>query len=589
MLNRQFSLPLASVAITLGPLWLLILPAGFYVVAAFYLPIFAGFLSPVESGSLALVIVLLCLLSLLGHVAAHIWMTRLTGCQLPARIPLYPLGDAAQGWPIAATAWRETLSAGAGLLASGLLAGLAYGLWNLQLHPYLNHVSLFLLFFNAGVVLVNLVPAFPLDGGRLLRAIGWGLLHRPAGATRLAGLLGRFLVIFLLFWAVVLVAQQARFSWVNGAITALGALLLWLPLWHWPALQWDRPLPPLPATPLGRLVRGLVALLLLTPLLAVGLSLLPTNNGLEAPGIAPPVEPMVRLPEQYSYPAVGSFLLTTVVSQTPITAGEWLLGLLTPAIRLVPPERIVPPDTTPQEVALRNHQMLTDSRQTAAAVGLALAGYPARVRGLGVLVTSVLPDSPAAAVLRPGDIITAIDDRPVGSTGDLTGYLRELPYEPTPTVRLQLERENSAEDEQVSVPLMSPAEPDQPPRIGITIDEAGFDIELPFPVEIVPQKIIGGPSAGLMFTLAVYNLATPDDLTGGRVIAGTGTINPDGRVGPIGGVQQKVAGAELAGAEYFLSPPENYQDALAAARRIQVVEIATAAEAIEFLRSLPAP
>jgi PDZ domain-containing protein len=89
-----------------------------------------------------------------------------------------------------------------------------------------------------------------------------------------------------------------------------------------------------------------------------------------------------------------------------------------------------------------------------------------------------------------------------------------------------------------------------------------------------------------MFTLTVYNMVTPQDLTGGRVIAGTGTINPDGTVGPIGGVQQKVAGAEFAGAEYFLSPPENFDDARAVARRIKVVEVASATEAIQFLRSL---
>ena len=106
-------------------------------------------------------------------------------------------------------------------------------------------------------------------------------------------------------------------------------------------------------------------------------------------------------------------------------------------------------------------------------------------------------------------------------------------------------------------------------------------------IRIVPQKIIGGPSAGLMFTLAVYNMLTPEDLTSGRIIAGTGTINPNGTVGPIGGVQQKVVGAELRGAEYFLSPPQNYQDAKAMARNIKVIEVATAEEAIQFLQSLP--
>ena len=105
----------------------------------------------------------------------------------------------------------------------------------------------------------------------------------------------------------------------------------------------------------------------------------------------------------------------------------------------------------------------------------------------------------------------------------------------------------------------------------LRLDQPGVDVQLPFPVQIVPEKIVGGPSAGLMFTLAVYNAVTPTDITGGRKIAGTGTISLDGTVGPIGGVQQKVAAAEAAGAEYFLSPVENYDDARAVAQQIKVV------------------
>ena len=108
-------------------------------------------------------------------------------------------------------------------------------------------------------------------------------------------------------------------------------------------------------------------------------------------------------------------------------------------------------------------------------------------------------------------------------------------------------------------------------------------------MKITPQKIDGGPSAGLMFTLTVYNLVSPDDLTGGRKIAGTGTISPDGTVGPIGGVELKVAAAEAAGAAYFLSPPDNYRAALSVAHRITVVKVATVEEAISFLKTLPTP
>jgi PDZ domain-containing protein len=136
------------------------------------------------------------------------------------------------------------------------------------------------------------------------------------------------------------------------------------------------------------------------------------------------------------------------------------------------------------------------------------------------------------------------------------------------------------------VPLLPAAEPDGPPRIGVSVQSAGYAVDLPFPVQIEPRKIGGGPSAGLMFALTTYNLVTPDDLTRGHRIAGTGTIALDGTVGPVGGVAQKVVAAERAGAEYFLVPRANYASAQHAARRITVVPVANVQEAIAFLRRL---
>jgi PDZ domain-containing protein len=140
---------------------------------------------------------------------------------------------------------------------------------------------------------------------------------------------------------------------------------------------------------------------------------------------------------------------------------------------------------------------------------------------------------------------------------------------------------------ELSVPLLAPASSYDSPKIGIAIDSAGFDFKPPFPVSIVTQKINGGPSAGLMFTLTVYNALSEQDLTTGRKIAGTGTINLDGTVGPIGGVKQKVAAAEATGAVYFLCPADNYADAVSVARTIKVVRIATVQNALDFLHSLP--
>jgi PDZ domain-containing secreted protein len=115
----------------------------------------------------------------------------------------------------------------------------------------------------------------------------------------------------------------------------------------------------------------------------------------------------------------------------------------------------------------------------------------------------------------------------------------------------------------------------------------GNNINMPFPVKIVHQKTDGGPSAGLMFTLGVYDILSQQDLTGGRKIAGTGTIDLNGNVGPVGGVEQKVVAAEHAGAQYFLTSSWNYQSAMVSAKHLKVVKVDTVQEAIDFLKSLP--
>jgi PDZ domain-containing protein len=385
-----------------------------------------------------------------------------------------------------------------------------------------------------------------------------------------------------LLWGIVLISQQARFHLETSAATFIFGALIIISLALRKGWKWDRP------ERVGRLslpamaARSSLVALLLLPLAAVTFSLVPLNEGLEAPGFTASVEPMVQLPSEYRHCSTGSLILTTVIPQAPILAGEWAYAHVDRSIRLVPQTQIVPSDKTVQSVSREDYQMLLDSTTTAVIVGLRLAGYPVTINNDGVSIVSVLPSSPAVAVLQPGDVITGVNDNPVMSPADLSKQLESVT--PGSTLNLTIERQGQIMD--VSVPTMEPLEAGGPARIGISVVQHNSGISLPFPVEIVPQKVTGGPSAGLMFTLAVYDLVTSQDLTGGRKIAGTGTIDLEGNVGPIGGVQQKVVAAERAGAEYFLSPTENYPDALAMATRTTVIEVATAQDAIDFLRSL---
>jgi len=587
-LPHHAALSLRQTAITFDVSWIPVAPLATWALATLYVPILGAFLSGVEAWGVAILTLILSIIALIAHAAAHIAMAHLLGSETPSRLALHPLGDAAQAWPAARSAPAEALGALAGPVVSLLLVGLAYLLWNAQLHPYLNVSASFLIVFNSVLAVINLAPAFPLDGGRVLRAIGWGLLQRPAAANRLSRRAGYLLALLLVGWALYLLAQRTYFSAQTSTTTIIVGGLILLGLWMQRGWEWDRPVP---TRRNGRAagLRALAAGLLICLLLCLTIGLLPTNAGLEIPGIAPDVAPMTELPLAYRHPVAGRFILTTVVQQTPIVAAQWLFGQISPVAEIVPPETIVPPGSTAQEVAERAYAMLEESEAIAAAVALQLAGYDATITGNGVRVVDILPNSPAQAALHAGDVIVGVDGAAVGTVAALIEQLSRR--EPGSRVQLQIERTGDDEisTERVAVRLLPPVEPGEPPRIGIRVETAGFVADLPFPVRIVPQKIVGGPSAGLMFTLAIYNLLTPQDLTGGRTIAGTGTISPDGAVGPIGGVAQKVVGAEIAGADYFLAPPENYADAVAAARTIEVVRVATAAEAIAFLQSLPPP
>jgi PDZ domain-containing protein len=528
----------------------------------------------------ALAAVLLAALSPAAHALAHVVAARRVGAATPLPLRIGVFGDAAHTWPRAPDARSEALVALAGPCASLLLAGAGGMVWRLQLHPASDSVALFVAAYNAGLAALSLAPAYPFDGGRLMCLALRGVARRP---ERLSRGLGFGLAGATIAWGAYVVALGSRFSDTIGLCLAVVAGLILLSL---------RSSPPGPASPArassesrksstrSTAARGAAAAVLGALLLLPAAAIVPTPHGLYAPGGAVAVAPMIEIPTMASEPSGGDFLLTTVVGQTPILAGQFLLAHLDPTLALVPPERVVPPEVSPQDLMAENARMLTESQTVASVVALRLAGYDASFTGTGARVTGIGPESQVQDLIQPGDRIVALDDMAVRTTSDLVVALGSL--DSWSSARVTLVR--GEETLQHTVPLLPPAEPDGPPRIGITVETAGSAADLPFPVAIRPRSILGGPSAGLMLTLAIYDRVTPGDLTSGRRIAGTGTIDPDGRVGPIGSVAQKVAAAERAGASHFLVPQENAADARRASRRITVVEVATVEDAVAWLR-----
>lgn len=271
------------------------------------------------------------------------------------------------------------------------------------------------------------------------------------------------------------------------------------------------------------------------------------------------------------------YFLTVAVSQpTPVEAlSAWLDG----DEDVLPRQRVIPKGVDEDQYVKAQREVFGESARVAAAVGLRAAGREVRFSGKGALVAGVVPGSPAHGKLQAGDVIVAIDGRPVALASDLIAVTTR--GKDGDVVRLSVRRDGA--EQEVDVRLRTLAELERP-ALGISVSTEGFDITLPFQVK-VDQGQIGGPSAGFMIALTVFELADEGDLVRGRKIAGTGTIDANGAVGPVGGVPQKVRAAEAAGATLFLVPPDELQQARqAAGKKLKVVAISTLDQAIELLR-----
>ena len=316
------------------------IPGGIWAILTLYLPLFGGNLNRVETWLTTPVIMLFIAASLGCHILAHLWAAGVTGIETPSEMTILIFGDAAQDWSGIASEWREVIPTVAGPLANLLVAGLTYLLWHTQLNDFWGNIVLAISGFNFWLFLINLIPAFPMDGGRLVRSLLRGVPSTPALATRLLRYLGFAVVAVLIGWGVILLLQHSRFSFQNALIEVLFIMLLLDGLLSHPVAEkkeWAQ----FSQNVKFHFLRAVGVILLALILGAAATTLLLTNNGLDAPGVALPVESMVNVPAQYRHNHAGHFYLTTVISQAPILVGEWMLAQVDPAIVIVPPERVI--------------------------------------------------------------------------------------------------------------------------------------------------------------------------------------------------------------------------------------------------------
>ncbi len=284
------------------------------------------------------------------------------------------------------------------------------------------------------------------------------------------------------------------------------------------------------------------------------------------------VLPQIQVQGRQTY-ETGRLIWMTVAFR-PVTAVGALVAWLDPEEAVVPKATLYPPGTSPVAEEQRAISQMDTSKIDATVVVLKeLTDYP-EVHGEGVLIQGVGPGCPAEGKLYPGDVISAIDGEPVGDLKEVSRAIGAV----APGTPIDFQIEAAGVTHHVDVARGTCPGVDRP-LVGISSVN-----NFPFTVNIASGDV-GGPSAGLMFSLGLYDLLTPGDLTGGRLVAGTGTIIRDGTVGPIGGITDKIVAARDAGASVFLCPKDNLAEAgTVDAGEMKIVPVASFAEALSFLQ-----
>ena len=281
---------------------------------------------------------------------------------------------------------------------------------------------------------------------------------------------------------------------------------------------------------------------------------LKTDYYFMSPG--PPYQWAIEISLEETYPFDGNLFQLTV-RRDEANYYSYIWAKFDDSVDLYEREQILPKGITPEVLNQISINSIKTSENVAIAVALQTIGYEIVISGDGVLVVSLLDDSPVINKLQKDDLIIQLNNHTVSSVSDFIGKLRT--YEIGDTVSVSYIRDGKLQ--KFDTKLIEHAEYKEEPMVGFLASTPNEKYEFPFDIDIKTGSV-GGPSAGLLMALNVYNLLTLEDITKGKVIAGTGTIEIDGSVGPVGGIKQKVIAAKRIGAELILVPTSNFNEAM---------------------------
>ncbi|WP_329137843.1 YlbL family protein [Streptomyces sp. NBC_00670] len=304
-------------------------------------------------------------------------------------------------------------------------------------------------------------------------------------------------------------------------------------------------------------------------------------------------EPVLQISGHKTYGTSGHLNMTTVrvtSADYKMNLVEAVYGWLAHDDKVVPHDTLYPDGKTEEQSTQENAEEFSQSQESAKVAALKELGIPVES---WVIVSTVLKDSPAEGRLHAGDVIKAVDGTAVKAPDDVADLVtKHKPGEKVSFTIVPAKEQAAAEKEHrkatktEQVTITTATSDDTGAERAIVGISAGTDHTFPFSIDIKLADV-GGPSAGLMFALGIYDKLTPGSLTGGTFVAGTGTIDDAGKVGPIGGVEMKTVGARDKGARYFLTPKDN---CAAAAKDtpdgLTLVKVDTIGDALDALKDI---
>ncbi|MFW6251798.1 MAG: PDZ domain-containing protein [Halanaerobium sp.] len=297
------------------------------------------------------------------------------------------------------------------------------------------------------------------------------------------------------------------------------------------------------------------------------------------PGIATELSPMIEVKDGYDNQ--GEFLLTAVSSRRAMAWDYFYISLFTPEDKeLTSISEQLPENMDMNEYIQLMAELMEESKLQAQAVAFREADYEVEVTGEGAEIVEVMKEGSAYNKLEKGDLITAVDGKKVEMAADAVNIIKNRNI--GDVVEITVLREE--EELNFNLKTLELEGNEGNASIGVLIRSKGLDYNIPGEVDFKTENIIG-PSAGSVFSMEIYNQLIEEDITGGKRIAGTGTISLDGEIGRIDGIKYKIMAAKEAGADLFIVPEENFETASQFAGDLELLKVKTIDDIIEYLET----